>query len=202
MDGQTIAWPHLVAPIEIKQDLAKHHKIALGQLSSRFTNILDQQPDRKFVIGAAASDSQIELVRMDLLDRTFYRSGFIPLNLGDKTSTGLDVLLRLVNSSCSENGYYPPEDISRRIHLAGVSFEFQTLLQKRKSDRGSFVASDIINGKGAVLKVPATDNECQILLELSRLQIKSCPRIISHGWFNDVSLERQYVLRFSFFFFF
>ena len=25
MDGQTVAWPHLVAPIEIRHDLAKHH---------------------------------------------------------------------------------------------------------------------------------------------------------------------------------
>ena len=47
MDGQIVSWPQLVPPIELKHDLGKDHNIALGQLSSRFSHMLEQQPDRK-----------------------------------------------------------------------------------------------------------------------------------------------------------
>ncbi len=35
---------------------------ALGQLTDRFTHIFENQQDRKEIIGAIASDSQIELL--------------------------------------------------------------------------------------------------------------------------------------------
>ena len=56
------------------------------------------------------------LLHMDS-DRTFYLLGCIPLNLVDEKLTGLDVLMRLVTSSCLENGYCSPEDISRRVNF-------------------------------------------------------------------------------------
>ena len=71
--------------------MKRDQKSALAQLSNRFSDILDQQPEREFVIGAIASDVQIELMRMDK-GRNFQLAGPIPLDLSDKASVGLDVV--------------------------------------------------------------------------------------------------------------
>ena len=120
VDCPIVTWPHLIIPIELKCNLKRDQKSALAQLSNLFSDILDQQPEREFVIGAIAPDVQIELVRMDK-GRNFQLAGPIPLDLSDKTSVGLDVLTRLVTSSYAANGYCPPSDTSRQIISAGIN---------------------------------------------------------------------------------
>lgn len=61
VDGPIVTWPHPIIPIKLKCDLRRDHKLAIGQLSNRVNDILEQQPERTFVIGAVASDAQIEL---------------------------------------------------------------------------------------------------------------------------------------------
>ena len=122
MDGQIVSWPQLVPPIELKHDLGKDHNIALGQLSSRFSHMLEQQPDRKpHCVRVHSSIEGLGIVgvcgtytvhRSNLAH--LFPSGLLsPSGIRlDKESTGLDALIRLVTSSCLENGYPPPEDIS------------------------------------------------------------------------------------------
>ena len=79
-DGLIVTWPHIIIPIELKCNLKRDQQSALGQFSNRFSDILDQQPEREFVIGAIASDVQIELMRMDIR-RNFQLAGPITLAL-------------------------------------------------------------------------------------------------------------------------
>ncbi|CAG8503556.1 10779_t:CDS:10 [Paraglomus brasilianum] len=65
LDGATPSWPQLVAAIELKFSIGdkgdtsgknppdEHHN-AIGQLADKFSNIFDQQEDRKEVFGAIA----------------------------------------------------------------------------------------------------------------------------------------------------
>lgn len=184
VDGSLVTWPHLIIPIELKNDLKKHHSEALGQLSDRFSEILIQQPERTFVIGVVASDSEIELVSMNRA-REFMRTGLLSLNLTDKNCPGLDLLVRVVTSSYSRNGYCPPDDISRLIISAGVHFQFKTLIRKRKSDRGSFVACGTMNNVNAVIKVSRTEREYLILKKLCEFRVENVPEVLAHGDFGD-----------------
>ena len=112
----------------------------------KFSTFFTKLPQDKWSILDTSSSSffrdptaNIDFSIMD--GQTVVWPHLIQLNFADKKSTGLDILLRLVNSSREKNGYHPPEDISRRIQSTSVNFEFQSLLQQRKSDRGSCVAS-------------------------------------------------------------
>lgn len=189
IDGSLVTWPHLIIPIELKNDLKKHYREALGQLSDRFSEIMMQQPERRFIIGAVASDSEVELVSMNR-EWNFMHTGRLSLNLTDKNCPGLDLLVRIVTSSFDHNGYCPPDDISRLIISAEINFQFKTLIRKRRSDRGSFVAFGTTNNQNAVLKVSNTDKEHLILKKLSGLGVKNIPVVLANGDFHD----RKYIL--------
>lgn len=59
-----------------KKNGLKHHREALGQLSNRFSDTMNQQLERAFVIGAVASDSEIELVAVN---RVFFFLSYLIL---------------------------------------------------------------------------------------------------------------------------
>ena len=141
-------------------------------MSDRFIEIMIQQLERTFLIGAVASDLEIELVSVDR-EWHFMHTGRLSLNLTDKNCPGLDLLVRIVTSSYDHNGYlklgarfaprhricttyiyqqYCPPDISVQIN-----FQFKTLIRKRRSDRRSFVAFGTTNNQNAVIKVSNMD---------------------------------------------
>ncbi|CAG8459535.1 6218_t:CDS:2 [Paraglomus occultum] len=145
LDGNIPLWPQLVSAIELKHNLVSDHHEALGQLVvvDRFGHMFDFQQDRKFAIGAIASDSHIEFIHMT----------------GDINSKVL--------------GYVSPEDERHLVDRIGDKFKFKSLISRRPipSDQGTFVAvvTDHYNEK-AVFKASTDDDEHIILENLAILE--------------------------------
>ena len=131
LDGPNPLWPQLVSAIELKFNIGdkrdtsgkktpKHppneHHEAIGQLMDRFTKIFEQQPTRQEIIGAVASDSQIEFWWGNR-EFEYKRSGLLSLDLTDVNSMGLTLLLRLVTA---------PKAIS---HLTSRRMKLKKILQ-------------------------------------------------------------------------
>ncbi|CAG8641970.1 4442_t:CDS:2, partial [Paraglomus occultum] len=192
LDGKRAVWLHLVSVIELKLSMESNHMDAVGQLVDRFVNILEHQTERQFVIGAVACDSQIELFHMDK-NFTFEHSGLLPIDFTDKTSLGLDMLVRLLRAPNTESGYKTHEDVGRWIEsIPNINFSFKTLLRKRTSSRGTFVAAGTMDGEEAVFKTSATDNEYRILMKLKELGCIFVPEVKGHG---NVKGEKFIVIR-------
>ncbi|CAG8516980.1 2456_t:CDS:2 [Paraglomus occultum] len=185
LNGATPSWPQLVIimAIELKLNIGdkrdasgknlpdKHHS-AIGQLADRFSHIFNQQEDRKEVFGAIASDSQIELL---------YR----------KDSISLQMLVKLVTAPQEILGYIPPTAEQHIIESSIPNFTFTSIIRRRSSNRGSFIALGINdNGEMAIVKssTNTNDREYYIIQELASFKIEFIPKVYFHGTFKMVKL--------------
>ncbi|KAF9370435.1 hypothetical protein BGX21_005554, partial [Mortierella sp. AD011] len=193
-DGPAVSWFQLVTGIELKFSLSNnrdkagknrnHHAEAIGQLANRFTIMFDQQSERKEIIGAIASLSEIEFFYRRRGD-SYKRSGLLPLDFTKQDSLGLDLLVRLATAPKEILGYIPPISVSLLVSSV-PDFDYKSTLRWRCSNRESFVAlGETGNGEDAVIKSSAGGLEYNILKRLSELDIKFIPKVCTHGELNN-----------------
>ncbi|KAF9387617.1 hypothetical protein BGX21_000500, partial [Mortierella sp. AD011] len=201
LDGNIVTWSQLVSAIELKfnfgdmnkkkrsgEPASDHHHDAIGQLADRFSTIFDQQEDRKEVIGAIASDSQVEFLYRDR-EFNYKRSGLLPLDFTDSRSVGLILLTKLVTAPKELLGYVPPINEQQLVEASIPGFKFGGILRRRPSTPGTFVAVVTTDqNEEAVIKtsLPTSVNELQILQTLASYNIEHTPRVYKSGvLYND-----------------
>ncbi|RPB19639.1 hypothetical protein L211DRAFT_853024 [Terfezia boudieri ATCC MYA-4762] len=143
-----------MTPIELEFSIASDHTEAIGQLSDRFSRIFEKQPWRPFVVGAIASGTEIEFVRMD---RSFHykRSGPIRLDLTDKSSPGVRMLLDFVTAPGDCLGYIPfdrEKDLVQTINTIRYKALIQCKTGRDANSRYTFVALGIMEEEDMVIK--------------------------------------------------
>ncbi|RPB27770.1 hypothetical protein L211DRAFT_845789 [Terfezia boudieri ATCC MYA-4762] len=188
LDGPQVLWPQFVTPIELKFSIASDHTEAIGQLSDRFSRIFEKQPWRPFAVGAIASGTEIEIV---WVDRSFHykRSGPIRLDLTDKRSPGVRMLLDLVTAPGDCLGYIPfdrEKDLVQTIN----TIRYKALIQCTKTGRDAnsrytFVALGIMEEEDVVIKGSINDYECVLLKRLASLQVQHIPNVCLDGQFEN-----------------
>ncbi|KAF9197283.1 hypothetical protein BGZ49_002345 [Haplosporangium sp. Z 27] len=208
LDGAIVTWSQLVSAIELKFNIGdkkkpsgescsdSHHE-AIGQLADRFSTIFGQQEDRKEIIGAIASDSQVEFLYRDR-EFNYKRSGLLKLDFLDKDSVGLLLLTKLVTSPKELLGYVPPINEQHLVESSIPGFKFGAILRRRPSTPGAFVAAVTTNqNEEAVIKTSLSNsvNELQILQILASYNVEHTPRVYKSGvLYNGHSTIRDVAL--------
>ncbi|KAF9093995.1 hypothetical protein BGX27_001540, partial [Mortierella sp. AM989] len=194
LDGKIVTWSQLVSAIELELNIgdnnkkkpsgetqSDHYRDAIGQLADRFWTIFDQQKDRKEIIGAIASDSQVELLYRDK-DFNYKRSGLLHLDFTDSNSIGLILLTKLVISPKELLGYVPPINEQHLVETSIPSFKFDGILRRSPNTPGTFVAVVTTDqNEKAVIKSSQSVNELNILQTLASYNVEHVPRVCNSG---------------------
>ncbi|CAI2168309.1 3292_t:CDS:2 [Funneliformis geosporum] len=192
LDGSHSLWSHIVTCLELKIDLSRdytYHEV-LGQLNERFTEIFDQQPDRKYVIGAVCGVSIVEIM-MRKRNGDIIRSGKLSL----KEDVGLHMLVNLVTASNHVLDYQHPGTYKDMVKTV-QGFTYHSIL-RRTSDtsnqRISFVLAGEVNSEPVILKASSSDHEIKMLQKLFGCEF--IPKIVGNLYGTLTNGEKFMVIR-------